>query len=83
MNDNVMDITIPDLGEDVKEVTVVEWLKGVGEPVSEGDVILEVMTDKANMEIQSEAAGVLAEIIYGKDAVTEVGAVVGRISMGT
>ena len=82
MNDNVKDIIIPDLGEDVKEVTVVEWLKEVGEPISEGDVIFEVMTDKANMEIQSETAGVLAEIIHGKDTVTEVGAVVGRISMG-
>ena len=83
MSDNVADIIIPDLGEDVKEVTVVEWLKDVGEDVSEGDVVLEVMTDKANMEIQSETAGVLKEIIHGKDAVTEVGAVVGRISTGT
>ena len=76
------EVFLPRLTQTMDEGTVVEWLKEVGEPISEGDVIFEVMTDKANMEIQSETAGVLAEIIHGKDTVTEVGAVVGRISMG-
>ena len=74
-------IAIPDFGGQAEEVTVVTWLKEVGDAVGVGEPILEVMTDKANMEVQSSTAGTLFARLVEKDAVIKVGAVVATIEV--
>ncbi|MCP5370838.1 MAG: hypothetical protein H6907_03825 [Hyphomicrobiales bacterium] len=74
-----IDITMPDVGEGVTEATVVAWLKQVGDPVAAGEVIVEIMTDKASMEVEAPAGGVLGEIIHGADEEVRIGTVIGRI----
>lgn len=82
MADEIIDVTIPELGEDVKKVTIVDWLKRPGDFVEVEELLLEVMTDKANMEVISPAAGTLTKILFEKDAVVEVGMKVGELKVG-
>jgi len=55
-------VTMPDLGTTVAEILVSKWLAEVGETVRRGQVLLEVETDKAALEVEAIADGVLAEI---------------------
>lgn len=72
-------IKLPMLGENVKEATMVAWLKRPGDAVSHGETIAEVMTDKTNVEIPSPASGILTEHAVNPDDVLEPGAVLGTI----
>jgi len=54
------DIRLPEL-EDATEVFVVEWFVDVGDSVSEGQAIIEVVTDKANIDVEADVAGTLTE----------------------
>jgi len=63
-------IPIPIVDESTQQVTIVRWAKRVGEPVVEGELLLEVETDKALMEIESIATGVVLAVLA--DASDEV-----------
>ncbi|MBW8637855.1 hypothetical protein K1W69_11710 [Hoeflea sp. WL0058] len=78
----MIDITIPDVGEGVTEATIVQWNYAVGDTVEKGAVVVEVMTDKVNMEVETESAGFLTEILHGADEELPVGTVIGRIDPG-
>jgi 2-oxoglutarate dehydrogenase E2 component (dihydrolipoamide succinyltransferase) len=67
------DITMPQLGETVTEGTVTRWLKQVGEPVAEDEVLFEVSTDKVDSEVPSPVAGVLSEILVPEGDTVDVG----------
>ena len=56
-------VTLPKLGTNMTEAQVVRWLKGEGEPVAAGDVVVEVETEKAVFEVEAEASGVLRHIL--------------------
>lgn len=73
------DIVIPQVGEAVDEVTLIEWLKAVGDTITEGDVLFEVDTDKAIVEIPAFADGTLTEIIAGDDSLVIPLQVVGKL----
>lgn len=73
------DIVIPQVGEAVDEVTLIEWLKTVGDSISEGDVLFEVDTEKAIVEIPAFADGTLAEIICGDNSLVMPLQVVGKL----
>ena len=75
----LIDIRIPEIGEGVTEATIVQWLKAPGDRIASGDVVVEIMTDKVNVEVESPDAGVLAEILHSADAEVKVGTVIGRI----
>ncbi len=75
------DIVIPEIGEGVTEATIVAWHKVLGETVQEGELIVEIMTDKVNMEIDSQVNGVLAEILHEADEEVRVGSVIGRLNV--
>lgn len=75
----MIDITIPDVGEGVTEATIVQWNYKVGDIVDRGAVLVEVMTDKVNMEVETESGGCLAEILHRADEELPVGTVIGRI----
>ena len=66
-------IEMPRLGYDMETGKLVSWLKRVGDPISRGDVIAEVETDKATVEMEALASGVLDEIVHDAGAEVAVG----------
>ncbi len=70
------------MAESVVEATVGTWLKSVGEAVAVGEVVLELETDKVNMEVTAEATGVLEKIVAEPGATVVVGDVLGTIEEG-
>jgi pyruvate dehydrogenase E2 component (dihydrolipoamide acetyltransferase) len=73
-------IVMPQLGNEIQEALIDGWLKGVGDSVAEGELILTVTTPKLTMEIEAPASGVLKEILTPADEVAPVGATLGVIS---
>lgn len=57
------EVIMPKAGSEMEEGQIVKWIKKEGDKVQEGDVILEIMTDKVNMEIEAEASGTLLKIL--------------------
>ena len=75
-------ILVPMLGESITEATVVKWLKGKGESVETDEPIVELETDKVNLEVPSPVGGVISEINVKDGQVVEVGALLGTVSTG-
>lgn len=73
------EIIVPALGESVTEATVAKWFKAEGEAVAVDEPLAELETDKVSVEINAQAAGVLARIDAPAGAEVEVGAVIGVI----
>ncbi len=67
------DITMPKMGFDMTEGTIVRWLKKVGDDVEKGEAIAEIETDKVTIEIEAFAAGTLTEIVAAEGSVVPVG----------
>src|SRR5215204_1262343 len=78
----VVDVTVPQMGESVSEGTVLEWLKQVGDKVELDEGIVEISTDKVDAELPSPVAGTLVEILAEPDEVVQAGSVVARIAVG-
>ncbi|MEZ6195935.1 MAG: dihydrolipoamide acetyltransferase family protein [Planctomycetota bacterium] len=77
-----LEFKLPDLGEGVAEGEIVEWKVAVGDSVEEDQPLVEVMTDKATVEIPSPRAGVIASIAHEAGAVVPVGDVLVVIDDG-
>ena len=75
-------ILVPTLGESITEATVVKWLKNKGESVETDEPIVELETDKVNLEVPSPMDGTLSEINAQDGQVVEVGAVLGLVNKG-
>jgi pyruvate dehydrogenase E2 component (dihydrolipoamide acetyltransferase) len=73
------DILMPKLSDTMEEGLLISWKKNLGEKVKRGDIIAEVETDKATMELEAFAAGVLLEIRAKAGDVVPVGTVIGII----
>ncbi|RWG10602.1 MAG: biotin attachment protein [Mesorhizobium sp.] len=73
------DIILPSSGMGIEEATIVRWLKKVGEAVSEGEIVAEVETAKASVEIEAPASGILTTIVAPEGATVEVNAIIGTI----
>jgi 2-oxoglutarate dehydrogenase E2 component (dihydrolipoamide succinyltransferase) len=73
-------IVVPVLGESITEATVAKWLKNAGDAVEADEPIVELETDKVNLEVPSPVTGVLAEINSKDGSVVEVGALLGSVS---
>lgn len=63
---------MPLLGQTMEEGTIIKWFKNEGDQVTEGEPLLEVMTDKVNMEVEATATGVLRKILAQPDDVVPV-----------
>ena len=74
-----VEIIIPKDGLDMTEGQIVKWLKKEGDPVQEGEIILEIMTDKTSMEIEAEASGILLKIVHNDGETVPVTVVIGYI----
>ena len=73
-------IVVPVLGESITEATVAKWLKNAGDAVEADEPIVELETDKVNLEVPSPITGVLTEINSKDGSVVEVGALLGSVS---
>src|SRR5258706_692133 len=72
-------ILVPELGESVLEATVSRWLKKEGEPVNVGEVLVELETDKVNLEVGAKSSGILVKIEVPEGGDVKVGEVLGTI----
>ncbi|MDA9222608.1 2-oxoglutarate dehydrogenase complex dihydrolipoyllysine-residue succinyltransferase [Candidatus Pelagibacter sp.] len=77
MNEKIL---VPILGESITEATVAKWLKKEGDTVAADEAIVELETDKVNLEVPSPIDGVLSEINSKDGETVEVGALLGSIS---
>ena len=72
-------ITVPTLGESVTEATVSKWLKSKGEKVSADEPLVELETDKVNVEVPSPISGVLGNITVKEGETVNVGSLLGTV----
>jgi len=75
-------ILVPSLGESVTEATVSKWLKQVGESVDSDEPLVELETDKVNVEVPSPLAGTLSSIKVKEGDTVEVGSLLGIVNEG-
>ncbi len=73
-------ILVPALGESITEATVSKWLKNEGDKIDADEPIVELETDKVNLEVPSPISGVLTKIDSKDGSVVEVGAILGSVS---
>jgi 2-oxoglutarate dehydrogenase E2 component (dihydrolipoamide succinyltransferase) len=76
-----IEIIIPALGESITEATILRWLKTTGESVEQDEVIVEIETDKATMELVAPDSGVL-NILKGEGEKVQIGDVIGHVTSG-
>ena len=77
MSENIL---VPVLGESITEATVSKWLKNEGDTVEADEPIVELETDKVNLEVPSPISGVLTKINSKDGSVVEVGSLLGSVS---
>ena len=73
-------IIVPALGESITEATVSKWLKNEGDSVEADEPIVELETDKVNLEVPSPVSGVLSKINFKDGTTVEVGTLLGSVS---
>ncbi len=78
----MIEITVPELAESLTEGTIGEWLKKEGDFIEKGEAILELETDKVNIEVTSEHSGVIKELLFQPGDTVEVGQVIARLAEG-
>jgi len=74
-----VEVVMPKLSDTMEEGTILKWLKQVGDLVSQGEILAEVETDKADMELEASTAGVLREIKIKEGESAAVGAVIALV----
>src|SRR5690625_4023358 len=73
------EIKIPELAESIMEGTISEWLVKKGEKIEKGDPVVELETDKVNIEVHSEYTGVITEVLSAEGEDVEVGDVIATL----
>jgi pyruvate dehydrogenase E2 component (dihydrolipoamide acetyltransferase) len=76
------EVTMPRLSDTMEEGTIASWLKKPGDSVSKGEVIAQIETDKATMDLTAFEAGTLQEILAPEGATVQIGKPVARIGSG-
>lgn len=71
-----IEIRMPDLGTTTDEITLKSWLVEIGQDVQRGQMLFEVETDKAAMEVESVASGQLAQILVQPEEKVATGQVI-------
>lgn len=77
------DIIVPELAESITEGTIAQWLKQPGDTVEKGEFIVELETDKVNVEVISEEAGVVSELLAAEGDTVQVGQVIAVVGAGS
>ena len=78
----IVDVTLPEMGDSVVEGTLLEWVVKVGDQVSEGDDLAEMSTDKIDAALPAPVSGTVTELLAEPDETVAVGAVLCRIEAG-
>jgi 2-oxoglutarate decarboxylase len=78
----LVDVVTPAAGESVSEGTILEWRANVGEFIKESDTIVEISTDKVDVELPAPASGTVAELLAQEGDTVTVGQVIARIAVG-
>jgi len=76
-----IDIVTPTGGESVTEGTILEWAVKVGDTVRDGDTVVEISTDKVDMELPAPASGTISEILFEEGDTVTVGQVIARMTV--
>ncbi len=76
------EIRVPSLGESIVEATVARWLKQVGDAVATGEPVVELETDKVNLEVAADQSGVLSSIACPEGSTVAIGDLLGTIEAG-
>ncbi|PYZ98318.1 dihydrolipoyllysine-residue succinyltransferase [Alteribacter lacisalsi] len=75
----MIEIKVPELAESVTEGTVAQWLKKPGDKVNKGDDLVELETDKVNVEISADEAGTLLEALFEEGDTVKVGDIIAKL----
>jgi len=73
------DIVMPRLSDSMEEGTILRWLKSPGDPVEQGEELVEIETDKANMVYEADAGGTLIEVVAAEGDTLPIGQVIARV----
>ena len=73
-------LRLPDLGASTGEAELVVWLKAVGDSIAAGEPVLEVQSDKANVEVEASAAGTLVRVLAEEGQILKPGDPLGVIA---
>ena len=73
------EVTFPEMGEEVEDVTISRWLVGEGEHVNAGDPLLEIATDKVDTEVPAPVSGTLLSVNFGEGEIVDLNAVIAVI----
>src|SRR6478752_1084759 len=80
--EQIIDVVTPAAGESVTEGTILEWHVKVGDAVKADATIVEISTDKVDVELPSPATGVVTELLVEEGDTVTVGQVIARIAVG-
>jgi len=78
-----INIVVPEMGESIVDARVAKWLKGQGDAVAAGEALVELETDKVDIEVSAPKAGVLAQIAHGQGDDVKIGDILGTIDEDT
>ncbi len=81
--EQIIDVVTPAAGESVTEGTILEWHVKVGDAVKADATIVEISTDKVDVELPSPATGVVTELLVEEGDTVTVGQVIARIAVGS
>jgi 2-oxoglutarate dehydrogenase E2 component (dihydrolipoamide succinyltransferase) len=76
-----MDFILPKMGESITEGTILNWLVQEGESFEEGDILIEVGTDKVDNEVPAPAAGIMSKHLCAANDVVEIGSVLAQFEV--
>src|SRR5947209_19194928 len=79
--EQIVDVVTPAAGESVSEGTILEWHVKVGDFIKASDTIVEISTDKVDIELPAPASGTVTEILIAEGETVTVGQVIARISL--
>jgi 2-oxoglutarate dehydrogenase E2 component (dihydrolipoamide succinyltransferase) len=74
-----VEVTVPSVGESISEVYIGTWLKQEGDPVAQDEVLVEIETDKATLEVSAPVAGVLGKVVKKAGDTASVGEVIAHV----
>src|SRR5260370_2261190 len=77
------EVTMPRLSDTMEEGTIARWLKHAGDEVKKGDILAEIETDKATMDLEAYQAGILEQILVQEGETVPIGQAVAVIGSGT
>src|SRR5260370_1255489 len=78
---HIIDVVTPSAGESVTEGTILEWHFQIGDPIKADETIVEISTDKVDVELPAPARGRVSEILVAEGETVTVGQVIARIAV--